>query len=126
MAFSFASHVKTLPLEGTEAQVRWAKTIRQQKAEALQRLGTAGLGKALRPHIADEDLDRIGCTTIERAAAVVTGIAVHALMRKDAKWWIDNRNDAPEKWLELSARPVIDHYIANPPSWTDDQPPWDP
>ena len=127
MAFVFASHVKTIELKGSAAQVKWAENIRAQRAGDLQKLGTAGMAKALRGLIAPEDLERISATTPERCAALISAIAVHSLSCPDAAWWVANRNEKAETRLESSARTVIDHYIEKGVKWRDDDadaPPW--
>lgn len=121
MAFIFADHVKTFELQGSEGQVKWARTMRQQKASAIQKLGPAGIAKAIRhllKHREQELTDRAGCNSVPRWNSFCSAVAVQALSEPQASWWIDNRAMSIEDMLEKSVGPVIEDFLANPPTWT--------
>lgn len=120
MAFTFTGHVKTLELQGTDAQIRWAKTIRSQRASALDKLGPSGIGKLIHPVIGkhSEELTKVGFDTPERMGAFISAAGAFILSEPQASIWIQNKHLKIPEMITEAAEKVAVEFIAHPPDWT--------
>lgn len=98
--------VKSIPLSGSEGQVKWARQLRQQTAKSLQELKPAGIARIIKPISHPTDLLHIRARSLEQINQTITLLCLHILQNPNARVWIDRRAQPLEAtiqsaWKEL-------------------------
>ncbi len=116
MAFDVPNFVKKLPPpKGTAPVVKWALGIRLKKAEELQKMGIRVIMLALRPHIRENDLESLNCTTRRNILQLVNSVACAAVSCPEAPWWLVHRDEPAHSWLPDAWQRCLDHYRKTQP-----------
>jgi hypothetical protein len=108
------TRINTIKLQGSDAQVRWAHTIRASQVRKLESLGLEGLATIVAPWVTDPQLDGMRVFTKHQTAVLVLNIAAYALSPAQSKWWIETRSEDPQSWLHDAWRECLKHYLAHP------------
>jgi len=104
-----------VPLIGSDPQVKWAKTIRLRKAQAIQKMGIRVLLLGVKPHITEQDMIEMRCETKKHILSMVHGVCQHMVSCRSAKWWIDHRDDPEHLMIGPSVKACIEHWKKTKP-----------
>jgi hypothetical protein len=112
---TFKKILQRHPLKGTPKQKEWAQIIRSKKLAQLETIGFTGVLKIIRPHLTNERLEAMGCTTEKNFKILGWWIAEHALMEEEASWWIKTRDENPKEWIDEACSRCIREWEKTKP-----------
>lgn len=115
MSIHLPTSVEKVKLVGSPAQAKWAKGIRAKRATVMQKAGVATLLLAIKPHVSEEVLQAMRCTSKDNILRFAHGVALHMLSCPQARWWIDKRDELPYHNVRESTEACIAHYTRTKP-----------
>lgn len=106
--------IESIALEGSARQVEWGRSLRSQKISFLEKLNNRGVLKEIRPLLIEGELQLMHCLTPERLGWLASYVVVQACHHKDARFWIDSREQDPTTWLKPAFSELQIHCLSHP------------
>ena len=111
---TLAQRILAIELTGTDKQIVWARSLRQRKIEAFQKMGNRAVLRHLRPLLVEAELRVMNAYTPEKLGLLATLTVIQACSNPEARFWIDRRDDDPVQWLRPAYGEVLLHYLHHP------------
>lgn len=116
--FDLKAHVRQLPIEGSEAQIKWAKSIRNRKTEDLMKLYPAGILRLMKAAgYSDAEFTAAGADSDARYLSVLTDITLECLSETKSSWWISNNGEPVSELVVPAARRIFNLYSKARPTF---------
>ena len=109
-----AEQILAIPLQGSDKQVQWARSLRSQKVAFFDRLTNRGVLRALQPAIVEDDIHAMNAWDPIRISRLAAYVVLHACRNPSARHWIDNRDDDPISWLTAAYQELRPQWLAHP------------
>lgn len=97
-------------LEGSELQVKWAKSLRAKATRQIESLSRKEIAQIIDKEIKPEALQPIVKGDPIKAVQFLRAVVQYALSCPSAQWWIKNKEDNPVSWIPNAARVCANHY----------------
>lgn len=107
--------IQEIELQGSDKQKEWCATIRDQKAQQVEKLGISGVLKIMRPYVNQETLDKIGVTSDKSIMTLAYWVVLRTFSEPTCFQWIANRTRKVEEELEEVARKAIREWSETSP-----------
>ena len=107
--------VQEIELKGSDKQKEWCATIRDQKAQQVEKLGISGVLKIMRAYVNQEILDKIGVTDDKSIMLLAYWVVMRLFNEPTCFQWIQNRTRKVEEELDEMARKAIREWSETSP-----------
>lgn len=111
---SLSERILAIPLEGTEKQIQWARSLRIQKVAFLTGLGNRAVLRELKPVMIEAEIRAMNAWTPERLGLLATLTVFSACASPSARFWIDSRDQNAIEWLRPAWEGVRQLHLSRP------------
>lgn len=109
-----AQQILSIPLEGSERQLVWGRSLRSQKVGFFTRIGNRAVLREIEPLLVEDEVRQMRAFTPQGLGWLATFTVIQACSCADARFWIDKREEDPITWLKAAYGDVLLHLLHHP------------